>query len=197
MAKAVLKKVPLRNKEVIVLHDCTKEDVIDQLKGKVDILSIILTGNGDPEKGIARKVAIIGERQGEVLKKIDDVHITLKGYHEEVNEAKDVAKTVSNAFEKYKAEIEGKEIGTEKTIKEKREDFLKTLQTIGIIIAAITLCITAYFSVYGSTQSVINSKKLDNFGTPVIINSRGMPTALPNGDSLKFYRDGEYKDTMR
>jgi hypothetical protein len=199
--KIAIKKVSPKSEKMVLLHDCTKEDVIDSLDKKVDILSIILTGNGDPEKGIARKVAIIGERQTEVLKKLGEVHESLTEYHKETEEAKGVAVTTQHALEDYKLEINTADQTREKERQERRSRLLKNIEVIGVVIAALGLIVTAYFSAFGSQQSKQNAveiqttkEKIEDLGTPVITNSRGELVELPKGDSIKYFGVKGYKD---
>jgi hypothetical protein len=183
---------------------CSQEEAIGHLLESNQRLSIIITGNGDPEKGIARKVALINERQAGVLVKLQDIHVSLENYHKEIDEAKTMANTVSGALERYKAEVSSS-VKTEKEIRaETRAERMKFLQTASVIIATIMLCITAVFSFVNHRQSIKNANnievtkdKIDELGTPVVINPRGVTVPLPPGDSLKYYRDGGLKDTMR
>jgi hypothetical protein len=195
--KATTKKLPLKKKEVVILHECTKETEIESMDKKLDLLGVFLTGNGNPDNGLLRKVAIIGERQHETITKLEDVHLSLKEYHKEVDEAKDAALKAQHALEEYRAVIKTAEETKDKERQESRAKILKNIEVGSFIVAAIGLLITAYFSFHGSVQSEKNSKMIDNLGTPVIVNPRGEVTPLPDGDSLKFFRDGTLKDTMR
>ena len=48
-------------------------------------LSIIITGNGDPEKGLCRQVALVEERQKGVLDTLKKMNEELKGMNENNN----------------------------------------------------------------------------------------------------------------
>ena len=194
--KAVIKKIPLKRKEVIVMHDCTKEEVIDHLKEKVDLLSIILTGNGDPEKGIMRRVALLNERQGIMLIKLEEIHDTIMMYHNETIETKNIAITVQNALERYQAEMNGIEKAKEKIVIEERAVWQKWVQTFAFIVGALGLCFTTYFAISNNRQSKANGQGIENLGTPVITNSRGVVQPLPTGDRLRMFPKDFIGDTI-
>jgi type I site-specific restriction endonuclease len=87
---------------------------------------------------------------------------------------------------------------------EKRAATQKTLQMIATVIMAIGLCITAYFSFFGSKQSKANSveiqltnKKVDELGTPVVTNPRGVMVPLPDSVKVRFYPKEFLNDTIK
>lgn len=127
---------------------CAQSENIEHLIESNIKTSQILTGNGDPEKGLMRQVALIGERQKGVLEKLGEIHTSLTEYHTETKEAKETALTVKSAFEKYEGESKGIE-------KERKEATARLVRTIGIIIAAIGLITTTYFA-------ISNNKKITN-----------------------------------
>ena len=192
--KQILKRSRMTKEEVVVVHSCTQTVTLSHLEKNVQKLSEIITGNGHPEDGICQTVALIGERQGTMVEKLQEIHNDLSNYHKEVETAKDVALTVKSAFEKYQASIVGEETGKEKASTEKQVNFNNIISIIGTIVIVIGLI----YTIITSRQADNNLKsQIDNLGTPVIVNPRGMPHQLPAGDSLKFYRDGEFKNTLR
>ena len=194
MTRKIIKKIPMTDEKVIVVHDCTMEPTIDQLVENITKLSVIITGNGDPEKGICRKVALIEERQGSMCNKIDDIHESLKEYHQEVKEAKQAVATAQSGLDKYMASVEGKEKGKKESSTKSQVTFNNIINVIGTIVIIIGLVATFLI---GKRDDAIINQKIDNFGTPVIVDERGMIVPLPPGDSLKYYRDGKYKEGMR
>jgi len=93
-----------------------------------------------------------------------------------------------------------KEVGKEEVkIKlgtHKQVTFNNILSIIGTLLVLIGLII----SVITSKRADNNLKRqIDNLGTPVIVNPRGITNPFPAKDSLelKFYRDGEFKDGIR
>jgi hypothetical protein len=112
--KSNIKKVPVLNEKVVVIHTCTQKQSIARLCENANKLSIIITGNGEPEKGLCRQVALIGERQGETKEKLVAIHDSLHEYHEEIQEAKKIALTTESALNQYKASIEGEAKGKER-----------------------------------------------------------------------------------
>jgi hypothetical protein len=103
----------------------------------------------------------------------------------------------------WKASVVGEDKGADKLHAEKRANTQKVLQLIATVIMAIGLCITAYFSFFGSNQSranakeiTITNKKIDDLGTPVVTNSRGVEYPLPNGVKVRFYPKDFLNDTI-
>ena len=79
-----------------------------------------------------------------------------------------------------------------KTGTHKQATFNNVFTIISTLLVLAGLIITF---ILGNRADEALNEKIDNFGTPVIINSRGEITRLPIGDSLKFYRDGSYNST--
>jgi hypothetical protein len=185
--KATIKKAPVKKEKVIMVHDCTQSDIIATMKENIGKLSIIITGNGDPEHSLNCKVAIIGERQNEVITKLGEVHTSLKEYHTEIDEAKGVALTAKHAIEDYKLEMNTAEQTKEKGKQEKRARLLKNVEVVSCIIGAIGLIITTYFSASGSAQSYKNYKAMmtNNSQLKAIENTVGVDTTAKK-DTLKM-----------
>ena len=189
-----IKKSRITPEEVVVVHSCNQTETLKHLAENSKKLSEIITGNGDPEKGIARKVAIISERQIVMSKAVEDIHESLKEYHVEVDTAKKLALTVHSALEQYKASIEGEAKGEAKVSTRTQVNFGNIISIIGTLLVLAGLIITVIIS---TKENKILDERINSLGTPVIINSRGLPTQLPDGDSLKYFRDGEFKDGVK
>jgi hypothetical protein len=199
--KATIKKALATKERVVVKHSCTQKESIKHLLDNTNKLSVIITGNGEPDKGLCRQVAIISERQGGVLKKLDKISTDISSYHAEVLEAKNVALTAQHAIEAFKTETAAFDEGIKE--KEDRDQLAADLaekkrqdnwQRVFWIVTAL-LGLTGIF--LNNLHTTKNSHKIDNLGTPVITNSRGMPTVLPNGDQLKMYPKDFTGDTTR
>jgi len=146
--KITIKKSPATKERVVVKHSCTQKESIKHLLDNTNKLSVIITGNGEPDKGLCRQVALIGERQKGVLEKLGEIHTSLNEYHTETVNAKETALTVKSGFERYKTE-------TESIDKERKEAAGRVARTIGIIIAALGLITSTYFA-------ISNNKKITN-----------------------------------
>jgi hypothetical protein len=194
MPKSPVKTVTIGKEKLAVIHVCTQQEAIKHLLDNTNKLSIIITGNGDPEKGLCRKVAIIAERQDGIFKKLEEIHVSLADYHAETKQAKDIALMVQSAFDKYQAESAGVEKGKEKVSTAKQVNFTNIINIIGTILVVIGLVISV---LVGKNERAKIEQRIDSFGTPVILNSRGEIDKLPVGDSLKFFRDGKFKSTYK
>src|ERR1035437_503676 len=191
-----------KRKPVIREHSipCAQEDAIDHLTENSNKLSILITGNGNPEKGLCRQVAIIKERQDGVLTKLVEIHDSVTLFHSKFEEAKWIAVTVQSAFEKYKAECEGEEKGLSKSSSRKQVNFNNIISIVGTIVIVVGLIITLLQVTKNNKQITTNTQKIENLRTPVIVDSRGAKTPLPKGDSLTYYgNDGfkNFKDTVK
>lgn len=56
-----------------VIHKCTQIDKIEAQDNKIGEVHKIVVGNGDPEKSLCRQVALIAERQGNVLTELKEI----------------------------------------------------------------------------------------------------------------------------
>jgi hypothetical protein len=186
---------------------CSQEDAIRHLVDSNNKLSVIITGNGDPEKGLCRHVAIMGERQLGVLKKLDDITKSLTEFHEKTEKNAKAAATAISAIEKYKLESESYSKGIEVEKEQKRvaealaarqakDKWQKVFWVIGAIVGLVSIWVAVYFGIRNNEQSAANGAKIENLGTPVTV-SRGQIVPLPPGDTIKFYRDGQFKDSMK
>ena len=81
----------------------------------------------------------------------------------------------------------GEENGIERAFNKKRAKLNDWVKTAMFIVAAIGLCITAYYSVFGSRMSKETSQKIEQLGQPVIVNPRGESIGLPEGFKLKMF----------
>ena len=108
----------------------TKENAIQYLVDSNNKLSVIITGNGDPEKGLCRQVALIGERQHSTLERLDSIKDELKGVNENYN-----------VLLKEVIEIKSFNNGT-KSEKELRKEKIRTRVMIASAIIAGLLLVT-------------------------------------------------------
>lgn len=86
-----------------------------------------------------------------------------------------------------------------KAVKEKSGSHKQvTFNNVFTVLGFIVVLAGVIISIIIGKKDINNiEERIDNFGTPVIINSRGEIGRLPYGDSLKYYRDGEYKDSYK
>ena len=135
-------------------------------------IEVILVGNGHPEEGYVFKVMEMGREITEIKDHLTGISGIVKDLHEE-------------------------SVGVKAVLKTQAEKKVNWINMAMLIVATIGMIVTAIFSYKGNEQSKINTNKIDNFGTPVIVNPRGLIVPLPAGDSLKFFRDMEFKDNYK
>jgi hypothetical protein len=165
------------------LHNCNQADKIAYLIDSTTKLSIIITGDGDPAKGINDRVTVIHERQQGVLKTLGDIAPKIDGLLNEIT-------AVRGSLATFKAEVvaEGQS---------KDKNFSKTTKIIMIVIAALG-CLFAYQRLdKGQTdikgQATIIETKVENQGIPFVTNSRGQILALPDSTKIMFWPNDSAK----
>jgi hypothetical protein len=185
MNNMVTKSKPIIKK--VYIHKCSKEELLDRMNK-------ILVGNGAPEEGLAFRFGVFMEDHKKVVEDISEI----KG---KVTEAIESSGKAIRAIEIYKAETEAFDEGQKE--KENRDRIAADLaekkkqdnwQRVFWIVTAL-LGLTGIF--LSNLHTIKNSRKIDNLGTPVITNSRGMPTVLPNGDQLRMYPKDFTGDTTK
>lgn len=96
----------------------------------------------------------------------------------------------------HEAMIEGRgvDIGKAKA----STHFQVTFNSIATIISTIVIVATLLYSLkHGDKGRDSIQQSVKDLGTPAIVDSRGDVKPLPAGDSLKFFRDGEFKTGIR
>ena len=168
-----------RATRTVVVHQCNQEEYLKRV-------NTVLFGNGHPEDGLAFIVRAFMKTQGDIQE--DIAHIR----NELVNLSKS-HDTTRSAFEKYAAEEKGFEAGRKetegtltKTKSEKRADFLKYLQAISVVIAAIGVCFGAYFGYKNRQGTSKMANQIENLGTPITVTRSGKLYALPDTVSIKM-----------
>jgi hypothetical protein len=174
--------------KTVYIHKCSKEDVLDRM-------SRILVGNGHPEEGMAFQFKEFMKDHVRVLNDITEIK-------NKVTEAIDSSGKAIRAIETYKTETESFANGVKE--KEEREAIAEALaarvkrdrwQRIFWIITAIIgvsgIWISVLFGVRNGNKAATR-EQVDNLGTPVITNSRGIIINLPEGDSIKYFREGQF-----
>lgn len=85
----------------------------------------------------------------------------------------------------------GIEEGKVKLSTRRQSTFNNIIAIISTIVIVIGLIVTI---IIGKRDRELLDQKIENLGTPVIVNSRGEIGNLPVGDSLKYFKDGEFKN---
>lgn len=169
---------------------CSQQDAIENLLQNNKRLSEIITGNGDPSKGMSAKMAVIEEK----VNRLTTIEEKLDNYHGQIEEYRTASMKANSAFEQYKASMQGEIRGESKASTKAQVSLTNWINVIGMLVLLIGLI---YTILSGQRDKEVLKQKIDDLGTPVIINSRGLPARLPPGDSLKFFRDGEFKSTIK
>jgi len=96
----------------------------------------------------------------------------------------------------HDAMVEGKgvKIGKTEASTKGQVAFSNIISIAGTLLVIIGLIVTVITS---KRADEVLQQKINDLGTPVIVNDRGAVVPLQKGDSLKFYRDGEFKEGLR
>ena len=179
--------------KTVVVHQCNQEETLKRINQ-------VLFGNGHPDDGLAFLVRQFMKGQIDVIE--DIAHIR--------NDIGDLGKkydTTKSALDRYKAEdkafVAGKKEAEGNSIKtkvEKRADRQKNLQTIAVIVAALALILSTYFSWEGKRTSDVTNKKVDDLGIPITVTKGGKLYPLPDTVTIKMFNlnpaDATSNDTI-
>ena len=148
------------------IHYCSQEETIKRI-------NLILIGNGHPEDGLAFKVLHMAKTHESILSSLKDINSNVKELSEKYDTAITASKTAVNAIENYKNEVAQFQKGKEEVIKELDKNTTKNhsrkltvLQTIGIIVAALMLCI-ATFNSFRKSKNIITTAKESSVYSPI------------------------------
>jgi hypothetical protein len=161
-----------KRKPAIRDHQCEKEDQFKYLIETTDKLGKIITGNGTPENGLMRQVAIIKDRQDNVIKSLGKIDANLMEFHTFMYSSLNKEKTLDG----IKAET-----------RTKRMTFIKTAS---FIVGAIGLVLTAY-------GVMKNSNKIGKSEKTIIerIHQEGGISKATRGGSI-IYNDKGIRDSI-
>jgi hypothetical protein len=152
----------IKRKPVIRGHECTQEDNINHLIDSNNKLSVIITGNGNPEKGLCRQVAIIGERQAVTLEKLTAITDSLTDFHKKYEETHSVIEQIkfeSEIYNKEKKEKEQREdIAVDLSLTKRRDKWQRRVWIVMAVIGILSIWISVY-------SSIINGKKINKQNT--------------------------------
>ena len=169
-------KLPIRRipkEKVAILHVYEQREQIAQLIKNTDKLSVIITGNGNPQDGYMYKVDEMGRDVREINNKLTDISGIVTELHKDSIGEKASGKSAS--------EIRA----------EKRARLNSILKTASFIVAALALCMTAYFS-YNSDKKI--GKPQDTL-TKEIRSQEGV-SKVSRGGFVK-YNDNGLSDSIK
>ena len=161
----------------------------------------IVVGNGDPDKSLVRKVAIIGERQGTILKTLENIDGSLKSLDKKYDNTILVAKQAKDAVDKFKVEEIAFDEGQEQQKNElkeaeasrelkKKERFVKWMQILALVIS-IGVLYLGYKNLMHKNDQI--ETKVNGQGIPLVLDKRGNLLALPDSSQIKWFSN----DTLR
>jgi hypothetical protein len=171
-------------------HYCTQEDNIKHLIENNNKLSVIITGNNHPENGIMHQVAIIGERQAGVLTKLDNINKELKGVNENHNVLLGEITRVGAKVNGFEKQGEKDQIAADLAEKKRQDRWQRWVWIVTTLLMMTGILLS-------NIHTSRNSRKIDNLGTPVIMNPRGTVVPLQRGEVLKMYPRDFTGDTMK
>ena len=130
------KRLPIKKvkpEEIAVLHICTEkeklahmEDSIGHLVESNQKLSIIITGNGDPDHSLNRRVALTDERQQNVLVQLKEINLNHNVLLSEITR-------VGTDLTKLESSINGAENQKKKEKEKQKDNWFKLSVIVGII----------------------------------------------------------------
>lgn len=167
MRNTTIRKI--KPEKVAVLHVCSQKEQIAQLINNTNKLSVIITGNGNPEEGYVFKVAEMGREIKDINEKLTGITGIVKELHEE-------------------------SIGKKAVEKKKIITFENGLKVLGVIIACGML-VLGYINLTKQNKTV--GDKVDNMGVPVVTNSRGQMLMLPDSAKIKFLFNDSLSYTIK
>jgi len=181
-------------------HLCEKEEIISRL-------SVLLIGNGEPEKGFAFKMARMAEEQKSLTSDISEIKVSVKDLvdmHTKTFEA--ITKTATD-LETYKKEMaqykEGESNAEVKATRDaqikaqtKRDNAYKTFSILALTLTIIGLAVTILLSQKNNAKTEDTNKRVENLGSPVVTNPRGEVVSLPKGYELKMWPKDFNGDTI-
>lgn len=192
------------------IHYCSQEETIKRL-------SYIIVGNGTPESGLAFKMAQSMEDRKDLHNKLNYMESALDRANEKqdgllleitgIRGSLEVFKANILSYNKGEVSAEAKQIAERdmelKVKADKRAHQVKRLQTLGIVIAAISLLITSVFTVLNHSLSSDNNKvvkstdeKVDLINTPVVTRS-GSIYLEPAGLLIDSIKKAIKKDSIK
>jgi hypothetical protein len=182
--KTVMKKA--KPKEVVVIHSCTEQKTLERI-------CLILFGNGHPEDGLAFLVREYIKNMDGIKKDVGEIRTRLSGVTEVSNEL-ELQNRVRIEVEKEKQKIkEAQNVEEGKT--SVRKSF--TWQKFAVTVATLSFLTMAAFSILNYFKTDNTEKKVDELGSPVVVNPRGEFVPLPEGFSLKMYPKDFDTDTLK
>jgi hypothetical protein len=186
------------------VHKCSEKVQLERMR-------MILVGNGDPKTGLAFKMEESIQDIATIKNDITDIKTQLK-------ETIAAASTAASSLEKYKLEVKSFENGKndaeekrniadalkkkeakeeeEKQARDRSEKWQRIFWIIMAVIALSGLGVSIYFNVKGNAAQITTIEKVDNLGTPVIIDSTG--TIMNTRAAIKMWPkdfDSVNKDT--
>lgn len=118
-------------------HECIFETEIRDMHK-------IITGNGEPDKSLINRVALIGERQSNVIQKLDEISTSITRISDKHDGLLSEITEVRSGLATFKAGINGKErtlkeLEDQKAIekKDKHDKIIRWLMLTGLIITSI------------------------------------------------------------
>jgi hypothetical protein len=168
------------------MEPCIHEDRFKKQEEALSQINMWLAGNHEPENGMIYKMI-------DTIKSVDMIKSDISEIKGSVNKAIQDSENTQQLLLKYKSDEEQFEKGKQAIVelqdikeKNKRDDIKFAIQIITVIVVL--------FGAYLGAKEFYDklTKQYDNLGTPVVVTSRGEIGRLPKGDSIKYYRNGEF-----
>ena len=174
MIKPSVEHVCFRDKEITEIHK-------------------IVVGNGDPDKSLVNKVALIGERQTTILNTLENIDGSLKSLNIKYDDTIKVATQARDAVDRFKKEEKTYEQGRNDVRIMHEKNISRWIQIIGLCVAIGMLYLGYKNLMHKNDEIGVNVKKQ---GMPFVTDKRGNILALPDSSQIRWFPNDSVQYTI-
>lgn len=92
----------VKDPEYKMVHECSQRDKIDNMQNQLDQLSQVITGKGEPEKGVIAQLIVQNQIQKRTIDTLDRLETKLDKSDKKLEEVEKVAIETYQDFKLYK-----------------------------------------------------------------------------------------------
>jgi len=182
-----------------VKHNCIQKAELLRHTELLKRFNMILLGNGTPEDGLFFLFRKHIKDHDSILSDIKDIKDKLSTVTE-INTEMEIQRRVKEEKEKLMKKMDDDNIAE---VEKKKFSWTK----FSIVVGALAFVVMAIFQVLNYSHNIeikdaaiATESKVDELGSPVVVNPRGEFVPLPEGFTLKMWPkdfDGEVQDTVK